>query len=588
MHRIIAFVVTLAVLLQPARAADIEPVLTRTDAVAGLPLVMPVRVVGAGQPRARVTLRFPDGREVPGSVAAVRLRARESYGWIDAGPDWEVLAPAQAVRADDASNLVWFVLADPPAGVVGQEIWLDGKPIALRWLPRPELLGMRLGFDPGQRDAGSLAHPWSSPLPEPWRSRPDLARELEPARTDPLRAWRATLATGGLFPPAEDRAVGLPPELLDPNIVARLGADAPIETRLLDAVRAQTAARWRVALARLWSADAALSLRVRHALAGGGAFSLGAAGEVVAPVWTANDRESSALLELMLDDETPSAERAGLASRWLAERPSATLWIVDDGAEEGEGIPPTIGAVAFAAGDAGAILMTPGDLIVRPVVLPSRFARTLRPPREAIADRRIVYRVLGENRPLSVRGAAEELRPPGLSTGPFAPDWTMSRFVGGPGSRQLVDASRVPDTLIPAEGVRAGGKPRARLVVRLPTPFAAAEDDWEVRIWIGPFQRSRAVIVIRGDGTDRVQVLPDADREIPLPEIARGSDRDGIVLDLVLPPEAHEARGLAWIGLEAVGTQGERFAWPHAMLPWQIEPARRAIDPGSWLGEFSD
>jgi hypothetical protein len=571
-----------------ALGGDIEPVLTRTDAVAGLPLVMPVRPVGAGQPRARVTLRFPDGREVAGAVAAVRLSAPSgpAGSWIPAGPSWEVLTPAAAVRARDASSLAWFVLAQPPPGVVGQEIWLDGRPVSLRWLPRPVLLGMRLGFDAGDSDAGVLAHPWSSPLPEGWRGRPDLADALAPARADPLRAWRADLATTGLFPPDEDRAVGLPPDLLDPEIIERIGREAPIADRLLDAVRAQAAARWRVALARLWAADQGVSLRVRQALAGAASFSLGADGEAIAPAWPADDRAAGVLLETLLDEDLPVGERAARAEAWLGEQPDAALWVIDDGRPGDDGLAPTIGALALAAGDAGAILMTRGDTVLRPRVLPTRFLRTLRPPWEALSDRGAVYRVLGENRPLHLLSGSAALKPPGLPTGAFAPDWTMARLLGGGRGPAGSTAPAGPTALITAEGL--GASARVRVLLRVPSGVLASGEGWEARVWLGPYSRSRGVLVLRGDGTETVQAMPGRGPLPGRPAVTRGLDGDSVLLDILLPRDASGAGGRCSLGIEVVDGAGSRHAWPRAMLPWQIEPARRVIDPTTWLGELSD
>ncbi|MBZ0172989.1 MAG: hypothetical protein K8E66_11450, partial [Phycisphaerales bacterium] len=184
-------------------SGQLEPIRASYDAIPGQPLILAVRPENDRLPKPNVTLRFPDGREINGGVAAVRLVTPEQSGqtWLRAGARWEVLGPREA--GSDLETLAWFVLAELPDGVIGQEVWLDGQPITLRWLPRPRLMAARLGFDPESPDTNPLADPWASPLPESWRTRPDLGAALRPASDDPLRRWRAVLATHGLHPDSD-------------------------------------------------------------------------------------------------------------------------------------------------------------------------------------------------------------------------------------------------------------------------------------------------------------------------------------------------------------------------------------------------
>ncbi len=585
--------VLLGVMVQmlPARGADIEPILTRTDAAANLPLVMPVRLVGGGQPRSRVTLRFPDGREVEGAVAAVRLVPPRlgAGGWLPDGPRWEVLQPGEAMLTDDPLGLAWFVIADLPAGVFGQEIWLDGRPVSLRWLSRPALLAMRLGFDAGGDASSPLENPWTSPLPETWQNRPDLRAALRPAWNDPARAWRARLATAGLTPREEDRAVAITPDLLDPGIVEAAGAERPMLERLVEAVSAQAEARWRVALARLWSADAALSLRVRHALAGAGEFEAGLE-RVVAPVWPADDLRAGALLEMLLDDSLSAEDLRTRTAEWLAGVPETVQWVIDDGVRaEGIGVVPSLGVMHLAAGDAGAILMTGSDRIVRPVMLPTRSMRTLRPDWASIEGGFVRYRIAGETRRAIVDGTPVRVEPPGLATGPFPADWSMSRLIGTPGSAAVMIAGAVPSGLLTADAPGIGVPARCRLLLTVPREVIGSGDAWEARIWIGPFGQSRAVLVVRGGGGFEVQTLAgNGGRAFGEAVIERGLAGDDLLVEITLPADAAEADGLVHLGIEVEDPSGSRHAWPRAMLPWQIEPARRALDLSGWLGELGD
>ncbi len=586
--------VPLTVSIQAA-AGDIEPILTETDAVAGLPLVMPVRVGDTGQPRSTVTLRFPDGQEVRGVVAAVRFRAPDRVsGWLPPGPVWDVLTPAQAPR--DRSGLAWFVLADLPRGTVGQEIWLDGKPVRLRWLSRPAILGMRLGFDPDQ-PAGPMEDPWASPVPDEWRARADLVGFLSAAGADPTRAWRAALATTGLHPDPEDGSggtVAITPDLLDASVVEAASAPVPIAERLARTVRAQTAARWRVGLARLWAADPVLSLRVRHALAGAGGFSDESSSRVVAPLWTADDLAAASLLSILLDTELAASERARRAEDWLNGLPDAALWVVDDGVQsESLSSSATIGAMLFSAGDGSAIPMG-GGTIGRPVPLRARDAALLRAPRELVRDGMAVYRIAGENRGARINGAVVPLEPPGVATGTFRGDLSMAAMTGG-GQPAVNDAGSVPSGLLSVGNARLGTTPGVRVVLRLPGASrdaagtllepSAAGRGWSARVWIGPYARSRAVVLISGSGGAEVQALPGADGgDLPLPGIDLGVDGNDLLIEVALPPEAAEANGLVHLGIEVLDPHGDRTAWPRAMPPWAVEPARRAVDPSAWLG----
>lgn len=145
--------------------------------------------------------------------------------------------------------------------------------------------------------------------------------------------------------------------------------------------------------------------------------------------------------------------------------------------------------------------------------------------------------------------------------------------------------------LISAGDARVSGRVSPRVVVRLPGVVIDGEpvdaDAWRVRLWIGPFERSRAVVLITGSGRAEVQELPGAGgREFPLPIVRVGVDGLDVLVEIDLPAEAAESDGLVQLGIEVVDPGGVRTAWPRGMLPWTIEPARRAIDPSAWLGDL--
>jgi hypothetical protein len=564
----------------PAGAGPLEPILASYDAIPGQALILAMRPTGRERPPSRVTLRFPDGREVPGEVAAVRLLPPESgrQSWLTPGARWEVLAPDEVRGAFD--RLAWFILAELPDGVIGQELWLDGRPIALRWLSRPALLAARLGFE-AEGGAGPMLDPWASPLPEDWRDRPDLNELLEPARSDPLRRWRARLAVRGLHP-EPDRGVGaITPEQLRSGLVEASARVGPLAERLLGAVSDLTEARWRVGLARLWAADPGLSLRVRHALAGGGVFEVeaGAGERVVAPVWAADARRADVLLEILLDERDPAESRVRRGEEWLAGLSDAALWVVDDG---GPGRGARIGAMTLLAGDTTAIELM-GETVTRPSLLRTRAMTVLRGGTPGA--NRAGYRLGGRDRWLSVEGGAVRAEPPGVVIGPAWGDASMERWLGA-GESGLIGAPEERFAgLVSARPGPAGGL-EWTVFIRLDGIGEASGE--RVRLWIGPYGQSRGVLTLDGDGGMDLHRFREWGEGLGEARLV-GSVREGagVRIELVLPTGAVDPEGMLHLGLERVDKAGNRWSWPRAMLPWQIEPGRRVIDTSAWMGRLN-
>lgn len=551
---------------------QLAPVRASYDAIPGRPLIISVRPEKNRHPKPRVTLRFPDGREIAGEVAAVRLvpPQERTGGWLADAPTWRVLAPGE-VRSGE--GLAWFVLADLPEDVIGQEVWLAGRPISLRWLPRPRLLASRLGFDADHPDRSPLADPWVGPLPDDWRGRPDLLDALGPAFRDPLRRWRAELATRGLHPSA-DRGVGpITPELLGTGLVEATAKVAPLADRLLDAIASQNEARWRIALARLWAAAPGLSLRVRQALAGAGRFPIGGhPGEAaVVPVWTADGRDASGLLSMLLEGN--AGTRGENARRWLAEAPKLSMWIIDDGAAGGSA---RIGAMYLDAGDTTAIPLTGRD--VRPVLLTTRLASMFRPNiSETNHARGMLFeaRIAGHIERVTLEPGPAPLAPPGETIGPVWADYSMSAWLAAdPADR----AARLGSTRISGRVTRSGTSKAWSVFLRSDAPGT-------VRLWIGPAKRTAGVLTVGLRGGVDLQRFDRVGERLGEPGVVRGTDESGATqIEITLPAGSVEPDGTLHLGLEFVDEQGRRVAWPRPMLPWQIEPARRVLDTRAWMG----
>ena len=589
-------------------SAGLDPVFSSYDAIPGRPLVIAVRPDRGSRPPSAVTLRFPDGREVEGEVAAIRLTPPPPgpVRWLGRGPTWTVVTPRTARAETD--SLAWFVLVDLPDGVIGQEIWLDGRPIALRWLPRPELLAARFGFEDDADDpnASALTNPWASPLPESWRERPDLLAELEPAFADPTRRWRAVLATTGLHAGTDERVGPITPELLRSGLVEASARVAPIERRLLDAIDETQQARWRVALARVWSADPALSMRLRHALAGAAEFRAGRLGgeTIVAPAWAADAANAQILRDDLLDAATPAEQHRAAAESWLARQKQAAIWVLDDAVTP---TPATIGAMWLAAGDAGLFPLGHGETTGRPDLLVTRRMSILRRAPIDESDRAgrsaagmnrsapaasVSFRLNGEIWRLPVLNAPAEASPPGVEIGPWHADRTMAAWLDADAKPRPVRT--ITGMLSRRSGATADG-PGWVLFFRIRD--TDRPDDAELRIWIGPRTRPAAVITAGVGGRLEIQQFePDQastnrtglGRPTLVGAEVKAGDGGGLIeLEITLPEGAIGADGVLHLGAEYENADGARVAWPHAMMPWETEPARRAIDTTAWLGRLA-
>lgn len=610
---LVSLALMLCVCTSVRASGGLDPVFSSYDAIPGRPLVIAVRPDRGSRPPSAVTLRFPDGREVEGEVAAVRLTPPPPgpVRWLGRGPSWTVVTPRTA--RGDTDSLAWFVLVELPDGVIGQEIWLDGRPITLRWLPRPELLAARFGFDDTADDpaAGAFTNPWASPLPEGWRERPDLLAELGPAFDDPTRRWRAVLATTGLLAEPEDRVGPITPELLRSGLVEASARVAPIEERLLDAIDAMQQARWRVALAHVWAADPALSMRLRHALAGAAEFRTGRLGSetVIAPVWAADAANAQALRDDLLDAATPAEQRRAAAEAWLARQKRAVLWVLDDAVGTA---PATLGAMWLAAGDAGLFPLGHGETTGRPDLLVTRRMSVLRrapidesgantgtaggygsgmgrsaPAEPGIPAASVAFRLDGQIWRLPVLNAPTLATPPGVEIGPWHADQTMADWLDS--GAKPSPAGNISGVLTRRSGANAGG-PGWTLFFRIRK--ADRPDEAELRIWVGPRTRPAAVITAGVGGRLEIQQFEPDRTELGLPTLvgAEVEADDGgrlIELEITLPEGAIGPDGVLHLGAEYENADGARVAWPLPMMPWESEPARRAIDTTAWLGRLA-
>lgn len=425
--------------------------------------------------------------------------------------------------------------------------------------------------------------PWRPVLSVAERADSAAISAIFPEARSPITRWRYRLLTDGLDPSAP---------LVTPF------ADSPMEI-----LAQQNEDRWRVALAWLWFANADVAQRIKARVAAVTRFaSPNVTGQTaargrLAPLWPLDHAELDTLLSELLEPRIDAGQRVALAERWLARQPGAAAWIHDDG-----------GVLAFSDGDP-VIVATVGvvNLLDRPTlawttlnpneptpdlvpvpsmtgVLLSRPIPTSRSPDRQTRQigTRILTAHLGQvTASLPVSGRAYPITPPGAALGPYLPDWTMADFQSA--ASGAIDAAWATAALVHKSV--APDRPDAWEVFvecRLPPLSARPAFDpsrESATLFFGPSGAPRAVVRISRDGTVSANG-PLAQAFPKLVEIVRADDRWSFRLGL--DTRLIEDRGILRLGLMRTDAQGQRWSFPRSMLPWELEPARVALDLAAW------
>jgi len=437
-----------------------------------------------------------------------------------------------------------------------------------------------------------------------------LEAMLDPLFSSPRERWRAQPLRRAL-----ERSAVAPTTNLGQVRVHR-----PIRAadELVDALAAQTSARWHIALARLNTLDAPLALDLARRLMGLLRLTTTDAA-IIVPAWPPDDAALAALLDDLLDPDLTDARRVDRARAFIAEQPRALAWVIDDAGQSEAITGRTIATIAVAnlsatpalagARTADAAQATDEDL--RPLAPRSAAALTvavrIAPPaapgataadptsaaRRALAGVDILARPGSPATRLRILAEPAPVFPPGLRLQPLYADWSMPTWRRASAANPPEsDAAFATAALLSAVDT-APDAPRAwQLLVECAAPDSATSTPTttdSVRLWLGPFNRPVAVLLATPDGR-LIDQTADARAGRPLatsindtaPTLRIAKQPGRWFVWIPIPPAAIETDGKLRLALERLDPRGVRTTWPRPSLPWQPEPGRAAADLTAW------
>lgn len=570
-----------------------EPVESRIDAVTGLTLIVPVRVIGGADESedfvatSLESVRLDDGRKLTCALRWISVGPEDSSSRFGSPIDSRWLPPTGKWRTSDTPpkdpGLTMLVLAvDLPEDSAGHDLLIGRRRVRMNWLPSPVVLGT---------DRSGALEP---AIPATLRDASSLIDLTRAERLSPVRRWRYRMLTTGLHPAAQAPVPAGEP---------RRFADA-----VLEALAVQQEARWAVAIASLGRSDAELARRLAERLCAVARFDE----DVVAPVWPLEQAELDALLADLLDPAASPEVRIERCTLWLNSQPAAHAWVIDDSAER-DGASrqpiariglvnllnsPTLASAIWVDGADRRIGGQPELVPVRPLsafewlmpVAPEALVRVRRGPDEVESSAVMEVQAGEFESKVRVDASVTPAAPPSLVLGPLRADHTLQSFLSGqstgPGDRawsttsalyrQRADGSQSPAA---AEGEQW------ILFIQCARPGPQESDEPgivtdSIRVHIGAMSQPRLLLRIEETGTT---VREDNQGALGLDasvRVVREAER-WLVL-LTIPPGCMEQDGTMRIGLERIDARGVRTAWPRSMLPWHETSARAVIDVAAW------
>jgi hypothetical protein len=440
----------------------------------------------------------------------------------------------------------------------GEVLSVAGRSFSVNWLP--PVTGLLRAA--ATEDHAAVEDPWAPVEPELANSAEALRLAADEART-PLGRWRYRLLVDGLNPSHADRTDD-PLTFADPAI---------------EVIARQNEARWRVALAWLWSVDADLTRRLKLRLAAIARFP----GGTLAPAWPTDHGRLDVLLADLLDPGATPRQRAMAAEEFLEELPSAVAWVIDDGGAldtQRQTVIATVGVTNLMDRASLAWLDLPADepggrSPPQPEAVASHATGTL-----SLALRRegfspaIRANLSRWSRTLATVPVLTPATPPGLTLGPLFPEWTLETWSASafPAPRAAwTTAALLTRVTDPATGAASW----ELLMECARVPGVGDETLERVSLEFGPpGARLRRDVSLSGTVTDASGAALAA--VVVKVEATRWTFR------VPLPSDAIERDGVLRLSLSRVDALGRRSSWPRPSLPWQASPARASIDTAAW------
>lgn len=528
-------------------ADPIQPIESRVHAVFGRTLVIPVRVRGRFEIADTLQVRLDDKRAVPARLYRVSVASVDAGGWLPAPGEWKVDLASKPASSDKPAFSVHVVVAALPFDAVGQGLWLENHRIALNWLPEPPMLAAELKLT-------ADAVRW--PEPTSLASEPSVRDLIEAERVSPLRRWRYRLVKGTLG--IATQAEPLPPEVL---------VDA-FNDPVLEAWARQREDRWIVGLKKLRAADPALTDQLVAALRLIARFP----NDVAAPMWDTDQGELEELVQSLLDPDLSDVARLTRVRDWIAARPPASAWVVDDAGSPdiatGEAT-PSVAMLNLASKSALGFVAVRG----RPSAQEMTAIEPLRTSIITLKNREgglveganttpIEMHVGDWVRPAALADRPVPAPPSGLRLGPFFPDWTCGDLLAG--VQPQPDASGLTAALL----FRSGGASWTLFVECHARDGAVSAED-RLSVFFGPLGPQSEAVTISPDGSVSPAAFAGAASVV--------SEKGRWVVQLKVPAELIEADGTLRLAMTRSDRRGRRWAYPRPMLPWDDQPGRLAV-----------
>lgn len=551
----------------------------RIDAVPSSLIVVPIDPGWVFRPEEATTGVLDDGRRLTlrffrvntDSIAPFEARGPRHQGWLPTPAVWSVTSVEVPGTSAPVTTSTPVMAIEFPATPGGRFLDVAGKRWSVNWVVSPH---DAIASSSLSREAqGESVSIWRPTLPPSGAVSPVFAAYSRPESLSPIGRWRYRMLTDGLAPPgAVDGVV--------PNPLA------PFEEPIIEAIARQNEARWQSALAMLWCVDSDLAWRLKLRLTGVMDFGNG----VVVPAWPTDHAILDLLLADLLDPGLSSPQRARRAAEWLEAQPPGLAWVADDAgiidARKGVGV-ATIAIANLGERPTLSWVEAEGERR-EPDLRPAPAATVVRLPVSPVDDARpdrapaLVTAHLGKwRRELRAVTWPVPLTPPGLTIGPLLPDLTLDAWQQESGGRPIhphwATVARLHSRTASAEKERTFELyVECRSAVGVDSDFPESED--AVRVWLGSASTPLAVLRVTSSGTLVDELVPSREQAT----IAIARTPTGWSFHVPLPRGAIERDGLVRLALTRTDGRGRRSAWPRAMLPWQREPSRIAVDTTTW------